>query len=114
MINNISDCSLNPLKVDEVLGFLRFRWGVSYELRIVVRDESIFLQMMWGYLEQKSFQKNEEEFLETLGKVIDIINRLGQASMVREWLLRVRGRPKLGRALSLRLKTDYRLEEFLL
>ena len=114
MIDNISDGSLNPLKVDEVLEILRLRWGASYELRIVVRGRSIFLQMMWGYLEQKSFQKNEDEFLETLCKVIDVINRLGQAAFVREWLLEVRGKPKIGRALSLRLKSDYRLEEFLL
>ena len=114
MCNHIIDGSLNPLKVDEVLGFLRYKWGFSYEMQIVIRGKSIFLQIMWGYLEQKSFKWNEEEFKQRLSQVIDVINRLDQSSLVRNWLLKVQGRPKPGRALSLRLRADYPLEEFVL
>ena len=104
----------NVSKIDEVISILRNRWGVTYQLRLVVRGDAMFLQMMWGHLEQQSFQLNEEEFCNALGEVLDVINRLNQSSFVRKWLLTVGGKPKLGRALSLRLRADYRLQEFVL
>ena len=114
MSNNTLEGSSEPLKVEEVISFFRKKWGVTYELRILVKGDNIFLHIMWRYLEQKSFIKNEQEFQDHLSQVLDVINRLGQASFVRDWLLHVKGRPKVGKALSLRLRQDYRLKEFVL
>ncbi len=114
MCTDIWGDSLKPLEIDEVLSILRSRWGVTYQLRLVVRGGAMFLHIMWGHLEQQSFPQNEAEFCNALGIVLDVINRLDQSSFVRKWLSTVDGKPKLGRALSLRLKSDYRSQEFVL
>ncbi len=103
-----------PLEVSEVMKLIRRRWGVSYELLIVVKGESLYIQMMWGFLEKQSLNLTETEYRNNLAKVLEIVNRLGQASEVRNWLLNIEGKPILGRALSLRLKGDWSLEEFVL
>ena len=103
-----------PLEVEEVIGFLKKKWGVCYEMRIVIRGRNIFLHIMWRYLEQKSFPDDEEKFRINISKVIEVLNRLGQSMLVRDWLVTVKGKPKLGKALSLRLKTDDRVSEFLI
>ena len=103
-----------PLEVEEVISFLQKRWGVTYELKLLVKGKSLFLQIMWGFLEQQSFPLSEEKYREELAKIIDVINRLDQASEVRVWLLRQESKPRLGRALSLPLRADEGLEEFLL
>ncbi len=105
---------MTPLSVDEVTRLLRARWGVSYDLKIVIRGNSIYLQIMWGYLEQNSFRLTEKEYLENIGYVVEIINRLGKSLLVRRWLLDCQSKPRLGKALSLPLGGNYSLKEFVL
>ncbi len=104
----------SPLNVDEVLACFRYRWGVSYDMKLLVKRDKLFLQIMWGYLEQKSFPLNEDAYRQNLNDVLEIVNRLGQADVVREWIFSVQSKPRIGRALSLQLKADERLAEFLL
>ena len=105
----------SALKVNEVIALIRFRWGVTYDLQIVHRQKKIYLQMMWGYLEQQSFPLDEDEFRDHLNSVLEVVNRLGQANLVREWLSTIDQKPILGRALTLPLiGEDGRLEEFLI
>ncbi len=103
------------LNANEVIALLRFRWGVTYDLQIVQRQKRIYLQMMWGYLEQQSFPLDENEFKEHLNNVLEVVNRLGQSYLVREWLSTVDHKPILGRALTLPLiGEEGSLEEFLI
>ncbi|WP_041391035.1 DUF3067 family protein [Prochlorococcus marinus] len=107
--------SLKSLSVREVLTLIRGHWGVSYDLRLVIRGNGIYLHIMWAYLEQKSFGLTEEEYLQSLAYVIDVVNRLGQASVVRNWLLNCSSKPRLGKAISLKLKGEKEvLKEFVL
>ncbi len=110
----LKSSSNSPLEVNEVMRFIRNRWGVLYQLKILIKGKSLYLQMMWGFLEQQSFPFNESEYVEHLAEVLEIVNRLGQAQKVRNWLLKVKGKPRIGLALSLPLKGDERLEEFVL
>ena len=103
-----------PLSVDEVVDVLMDRWGVRYDMRIVIKDNCIYLHIMWAFLEQKSFYLSEDEYLERIAYILEILNRLGNASKVREWLLTCSSRPRLGKAVSLTLKRDHRSEEFLI
>ncbi len=103
-----------PLEVNEIMELIRKRWGVTYELQVMVKGKSLYLQMMWGFLEKQSFKLTEEEYRIKLAKVLEVVNRLGESSKVRNWLLHIQGKPTLGRALSLHLKGDWRLEEFVL
>lgn len=105
--------SIPPLTVDEVIDLLRKRWQASYDMQLVVRRKRMYLQVMWAYLEQQSFPLNEEEYRTHLAQVLDVVNRLGQAGAVRSWLTDTRDRPRLGKALSLQLQGEGRLEEFL-
>ena len=104
----------DPLTVDEVVELLRSRWQASYDLQLVTRRRRMYLQVMWAYLEQQSFPLSEEDYRSHLAEVLEIVNRLGEAGTVRDWLSATRDRPRLGKALSLQLQGEGRLEEFLL
>ena len=103
-----------PLEVDEVVLCLRRRWGVTYDLKLLIKRDRIYLQMMWGFLEQQSFPLDEETFKENLNRTLEIINRAGQSDFVRNWLKNVQGKPRLGRAITLPLPIDQRMDEFVL
>ena len=106
--------SQSPLNVDEIVACFRSKWDVTYDLQLVVRENSLYLQVMWAYLEQQSFPMDEESYIEHLNEVLEVINRLGLAGQVRKWLYSLSKRPNVGRALSFPLKADDRLREFLL
>ena len=103
-----------PLTVNEVLVTLRARWGCSYDIQLVERGRYLYLQIMWSYMEQQSFPLDEQAYVNKVINIIEVVNRLGLASYVREWLACLTQRPSVGRALSLRLRGDWRLEEFVL
>ncbi len=94
-----------PLKVDEV---------ISYDLQLVVRQKTLYLQVMWAYLEQQSFPMDQESYRLHISQVLEIINREGFASSVREWLLNVNKKPRVGRALTLKLELNKSFNEFVL
>ncbi len=103
-----------PLEVDEVMRCLRRRWGVTYDLKLLIKRDRIYLQMMWGFLEQQSFPLDEETFREHLNRTLEIINRGGQSDLVRNWLENVQAKPRLGKAITLPLPIDQRMDEFVL
>ena len=103
-----------PLVVEEVMDCLRRRWGVTYDLKLLVKGERVYLQMMWRFLEQQSFPMDEETYKENLNQILEIINRGGQSDFVRTWLQNVESKPRLGRAITLPLFIDERLNEFVL
>ena len=110
---NSFDSPLNrPLGVEEVICCLRDRWKVTYDIQLVVKRKRLYLQVMWAYLEQQSFPMDERTYKLHLSEVLDVVNRLGLAEVVREWLACTTERPRLGRAVNLPLKADYRLDEF--
>tara|TARA_Y100001968_G_C18936172_1_gene516594 strand:+ start:39 stop:398 length:360 start_codon:yes stop_codon:yes gene_type:complete len=106
--------SSSPLEVEEIIRLMRQKWGVAYDLRLVVRNERLFLQIMWGYLEQKSFPLNEDEYKLHINEILEILNRTGQARNFREWIFNIVSKPRLGRALTLPINSDQRLDEFVL
>ena len=103
-----------PLEVDEVMECLRRRWGVTYDLRLLIKRDRMYLQMMWGFLEQQSFPMDDETFREHLSRTLEIINRGGQSDFVRDWLKNVQAKPRLGKAITLALPIDQRMDEFVL
>ena len=103
-----------PLEVEEVLACLRRRWGVTYDLKLLIKRDRIYLQMMWRFLEQQSFPLDEDTFRENLNRTLEVINRAGQSDFVRSWLENVQAKPRLGRAITLALPIDPRMSEFVL
>ena len=104
----------SPLTVDEVITCFRCRWGVAYDMKLMIKKEGIFLQIMWRYLEQQSFPLDEESYRVHLNEILEIVNEIGQADFVRQWIENVGTKPRIGRALTLQLKGGGRVEEFLL
>ena len=94
----------SPLGVEELISCLRQRWKATYDLQLVVRRRRLYLQVMWAYLEQQSFPMDLEAYRQHLGEVLDVVNRLGLAGEVRQWLGSTRDKPRLGKALSLPLE----------
>ena len=105
---------MKPLKVEEVIFYLINRWGKRYDFRLFKRQNFLYLQIMWKYLEQESFPLSEDEYKKSLAEKIDILNRGGYSDEVRNWLLTVNSRPRLGRAVSLQLKINEKMREFFL
>ena len=95
-----------PLSVDEVIGCLRQRWRATYDLQLVVRRRRLYLHVMWAFLEQQSFPMDENSYRGHLAEVLDVVNRLGLADEVRNWLFTTRDKPRLGKALSLQLQLE--------
>jgi len=83
-------------------------------MKLIIKKEGIFLQIMWRYLEQQSFPFTEESYRAHLNEILEIVNDVGQAEFVRQWIENVGIKPRIGRALTLQLKEDARLKEFLL
>jgi len=109
-----SSSNSGPLGVEEVIDLLRSRWQASYDLQLVTRRRRLYLQVMWAFLEQQSFPLDEADYRSHIAEVLEIVNRLGEAETVRNWLRTTRDKPRLGKALSLQLEGEGRLEEFLL
>ena len=54
------------------------------------------------------------EYKKSIADKIEILNRCGYSDEVREWLIKVNSRPRLGRAVSLQLNINERTKEFLI
>jgi len=104
-----------PLSAEDLLALLRQRWQASYDLQLVKRHGRLYLQVMWGYLEQQSFPLSAEAYGARLEELVATLNGLGVADQVRRWLATTRDKPRLGKALSLALELpEGRAREFLL
>jgi len=103
-----------PLSAEDLLALLRQRWQASYDLQLVKRHGRLYLQVMWGYLEQQSFPLSAEAYGARLEELVATLNGLGVADQVRRWLATTRDKPRLGKALSLALELpEGRASEFL-
>ena len=104
-----------PLSGAELIALLRERWQASFAMQLVQRRGRLYLQVMWGYLEQQSCPMTAEAYAERMDQWAAALNDLGVAPEVRHWLRSGRDRPRLGKALSLALEpAPGRLSEFLL
>ena len=105
---------MKPLVLEEIIYYLVNRWGKKYDFRLFIRKNNLYLQMMWKFLEQKSFPLTEVQYKESLAEKIEVLNRGGYSEDVRIWLQTVNSKPRLGRAVSLQLKINERMKEFLI
>ena len=104
-----------PLSSTEVLEILRRRWQASYDLQLIVRRGRLYLQVMWGYLEQQSFPMTAEHYEAKLDELVANLNGLGVSAQVRSWLTTTTDKPRLGKAMTLPLELpEGRASEFLI
>lgn len=93
-----------PLTVEDLLAVLRQRWGVFWDLHIIQRQNRVYLQVMWCHLEQQSFPLDEATYRSRMEDLVAALNHMGKAEEVRHWLAHTHDRPRVGKALSLKLR----------
>jgi len=104
---------MNALLVDAVIHYLIHRRGKKSDFRLYRRGKFVYFQMMWGFFGQDSFPLSEDEYKKSIADKIEILNRCGYSEEVREWLMKVNAKPRLGRAVSLQLDLNEKMKEFL-
>lgn len=72
----------------ELRKLVRDKWGASYDVRLSKMagrfgKKRVYLQVMWKFLEQKSFPLSEEEYMAQLEAVAEYLNIWGVADLVR-------------------------------
>jgi hypothetical protein len=98
----------------ELRQLLLDKWGCSYDIQLRRIQGKIFVLVMWKYLEQASFPRTEEEYLEHLNAVAGYLQAWGGVAQVQAFIQQTRDRPRLGKAVSIPLELGERASEWIL
>lgn len=90
------------------------KWGYSYDLQLRRIQGTVFLQVMWKYLEQASFPLSEADYLAHLEEIASYIQAWDGAAQVEAFIRQTRDRPRLGKAVSIPLDLGDRASEWIL
>jgi hypothetical protein len=90
------------------------KWERSYDIQLRRTQGKIFVQIMWRYLEQASFQLTPEEYQERLDAVMVYLEGWGAVQQVVDYIQSTRERPRLGKAVSIPLQLGDRASEWML
>ena len=90
------------------------KWGFSFDVQLKRGQNKFLLQVMWRYLEQKSFPMTEEEYLEHLNMVGGYISAWESDEYVRQFIEQTSDRPRIGVAVSIPIQLGTRSSEWLL
>lgn len=74
------------------------KWGYSYDVQLRRSQGKIWLQIMWRYLEQRSFPLTETEYLNHLNTLATHFHEWGVIDQVQEFIVTTKSRPRLGKA----------------
>lgn len=89
---------------------IRNKYGRSYDLQLIKKEflgrNLLALNVMWKYLEQRSFPLTEEEYLLRLDDVANTLKCWGAVSHVRNSLAKSKERPRIGKAVSIFIDMD--------
>ncbi|GLI60762.1 hypothetical protein VaNZ11_002993 [Volvox africanus] len=69
------------------------KWGRSYDVRLCKLQGRMYLQVMWKFLEQRSFPLTENEYMQQLDAVAEYLNEWGVADTVRQGIIQARKPP---------------------
>ncbi|XP_057509448.1 uncharacterized protein LOC130792047 isoform X2 [Actinidia eriantha] len=80
---------------------IRKKYGKSYDVQLIKKDfmgrNLLALNVMWKYMEQKSFPLTEEEYLLRLDDVANTLKCWGAVSHIRNSLANSKERPRIGK-----------------
>lgn len=89
---------------------IRNKYGRSYDVQLIKKEfmgrNLLALNVMWKYMEQRSFPLTEEEYLLRLDDVANTLKCWGAVSHVRNTLENVKERPRIGKAVSIFIDMD--------
>lgn len=90
------------------------KWGFSFDVQLKRGQNKFWLQIMWRYLEQKSFPLTEEQYMAHLNWVGGYISAWESDHYVRQFIEQSRDRPRIGVAVSIPIELGSRSSEWLL
>jgi len=82
------------------------KWGHSYDLQLRRIQGRIWIQVMWRYLEQRSFPLSETEYLDHLDTLATHLSALGAIAQVQDFILTTKAKPRLGKAVGFPLELN--------
>ncbi|KAF2302928.1 hypothetical protein GH714_011138 [Hevea brasiliensis] len=89
---------------------IRDKYGRSYDVQLIKKEfmgrNLLALNVMWRYMEQRSFPLTEEEYLLRLDDVANTLKCWGAVSHIRNSLAKLKERPRIGKAVSIFIDMD--------
>uniref|UniRef100_F6HGH7 Uncharacterized protein n=2 Tax=Vitis vinifera TaxID=29760 RepID=F6HGH7_VITVI len=89
---------------------IRNKYGRSYDVLLIKKEfmgrNLLALNVMWKYMEQRSFPLTEEEYLLRLDDVANTLKCWGAISHIRNSLEKLKERPRIGKAVSIFIDMD--------
>uniref|UniRef100_A0A5B7CG96 Uncharacterized protein n=1 Tax=Davidia involucrata TaxID=16924 RepID=A0A5B7CG96_DAVIN len=89
---------------------IRNKYGRSYDVQLIKKEfmgrNLLALNVMWKYMEQRSFPLTEEEYILRLDDVANTLKCWGAVSHIRNSLAKMKERPRIGKAVSIFIDMD--------
>lgn len=89
---------------------IRNKYGRSYDVQLIKKEfmgrNLLALNVMWKYMEQRSFPLTEEEYILRLDNVANSLKCWGAVSHIRNSLEKLKERPRIGKAVSIFIDMD--------
>ncbi|GMG98882.1 hypothetical protein Nepgr_000722 [Nepenthes gracilis] len=94
----------------ELATLIRNKYGRSYDVQLIKKEflgrNLLALNVMWKYMEQRSFPLTEEEYILRLDDVANTLKCWGAVSHIRNSLAKLKERPRIGKAVSIFIDMD--------
>lgn len=90
------------------------KWGRSFDVQLRQIKGEWYFQVMWKYLEQVSFPLSEAEYEAHLAAIANYLTAWGAVTQVQQYLEETTDRPRVGKAISIRLTLGERATEWML
>ncbi|KAL5761371.1 hypothetical protein ACOSP7_017635 [Xanthoceras sorbifolium] len=101
------DSAFNGL---DLATLIRNKYGRSYDVQLIKKEfmgrNLLALNVMWKYMEQRSFPLTEEEYILRLDDVANTLKCWGAVSHIRNSLAKLKERPRIGKAVSIFIDMD--------
>lgn len=89
---------------------IRNKYGRSYDVLLIKKEfmgrNLLAMNVMWKYMEQRSFPLTEEEYLLRLDDIANTLKCWGAVSHIRNSLANLKERPRIGKAVSIFIDMD--------
>ncbi|PIA64171.1 hypothetical protein AQUCO_00201448v1 [Aquilegia coerulea] len=89
---------------------IRNKYGRSYDVQLIKKEfmgrNLLAMNVMWKYMEQRSFPLTEEEYILRLDDVANLLKCWGAVSHIRSSLAKLKERPRIGKAVSIFIDMD--------
>ncbi|KAG0497800.1 hypothetical protein HPP92_002188 [Vanilla planifolia] len=94
----------------DLANLIRSKYGRSYDVQLIKKEfmgrNLLAVNIMWKYMEQRSFPLTEEEYILRLDDVANTLKCWGAVSYIRSSLAKLKDRPRIGKAVSIFIDMD--------